>query len=90
MTSKNNSNEAFIKVSENATNFKMIDGEFLMGESKRPIIETKAKDTTLIGNVVSTNAPSEKRWFEKPFGVVALGVAASLLAWLIVHLCGPA
>jgi len=33
---------------------------------------------------------AKKRWFEKPLGILLLGVVASLLAWAVLHYYGLA
>ena len=37
-----------------------------------------------------TSALPTKRWFEKPSGILLLGVVASLLAWAVLHHYGLA
>jgi hypothetical protein len=36
------------------------------------------------------NASKKKRWYETPFGMLVLGIVASLLAWLILRFFGIA
>jgi len=48
------------------------------------------ESTNIERNLHVTDQISEKRWFEKPQGILFLGVVASLLAWAVLHYYGLA
>jgi len=50
------------------------------------IIEAKA----ILHKRNSLLTSKKKRWYEMPLGILALGIAASLLAWLVLHFFGIA
>ncbi|GEM_PF-6293037 len=74
--------EALIKVSEGGTNFKMVDCEFQMGESERPIIETKADGTQIQGATVSTDSKDQSFW-KHPLTIWVLGIIGAIIASFI-------
>ena len=51
----------------------------------------KLEDSEISGNkLIAPINSSKKKWYEKPYGLIFLGIVASLLAWLILHLYGLA
>jgi len=56
---------AFINVNEKAKNFKMIDCEFHTGESSRPILNSDAEGTKVLGLKVFNGLQEtvQSKWF---------------------------
>ena len=38
---------------------------------------------------ISPTSKTSKLWYEKPSGILLVGIIASLLAWALVHFYGP-
>ena len=57
--------EPLIKVQESGSNFTMEDCEFQMGESERPILETRAEGTRVKGTNVSAENTKETGLWSK-------------------------
>lgn len=53
-------------------------------------INKNAKDNAFIQtDITAAELPVGKRWYERPLGLLVLGVIGSLLAWAIVYYWGP-
>lgn len=63
----------------------------VLGERNHPL----SAEGILIKNelqkrLISSTHKTTKRWYEKPLGILLIGIVASLLAWLILHYYGLA
>lgn len=63
----------------------------VLGERNHPL----SAEGILIKNelqkrLISSTPKTTKRWYEKPLGILLIGIVASLLAWLILHYYGLA
>lgn len=77
-----------INVKETARNFRMTDCEFQMGDSARPVLETKAENTRVEGTKVTIHRASNSgRWsdlFWKVLVPLAVAVVGGVLVYLLV------
>ncbi len=78
-----------INVKEGGANFRMVDCEFQMGSSDRPIIETKADNTQIESTKVTTTQPAPtppsqwNRLVWKVFAPIVVAVAGGVLLYLL-------
>ncbi|MEK7803437.1 MAG: hypothetical protein AAB251_03435 [Deltaproteobacteria bacterium] len=50
----------------------------------------KVEQSQISGNkhITTIKTSSKKKWYEKPYGIILLGIVASLFAWLILRFYG--
>jgi len=77
-----------INVKEGGRNFRMVNCEFEMGDSERPILETKAENTKVEGTkVVTAQASASGRWHRLIWYILAplfVTVVGGMLVYLLV------
>jgi hypothetical protein len=85
MTKKNEPTKTALKITDNAKNNLFVGCKVNGGVE----IDENAKDNKFIQTDITTSKLTEKRWYERPIGLLVLGTVASLLAWAIVFWWGP-
>ena len=80
----NKPNKPLINVKEGGTNFSIEDSEFRMGDSERPILETKAKNTKLKGTKVSLSDSQSEGISEKLIWKIVVPIVVTVIGGIIL------
>ncbi len=86
MTEKEN--KPLINVKKGGTNFQMEDCEFDMGESERPIMETKADNTKIKGTKVTTSTSSTSSFWSKVSWKIVVPILVIIIGGIILNALG--
>lgn len=84
-----NKPKPLINVKKGGSNFSMVDCEFQMGESERPILDTQAKNTKVEGTKVNTTSTSKTGQLNtliwKVLAPIVVIVVGGILLYLLLN-----